>query len=115
MNRRSFLRSVLFAGASVLALPALQRKDLILSAIADDKLVPLSPKDPMAVTLGYYENADKVDTKKWPKRAGAEGKKQYCHNCMFFSDPAKGRGKCQIFAGKTVNAKGWCNSWAQKA
>ena len=76
---------------------------------------PVNPKDKMSVDLGYVVDATKVDTKKWSKRAGAEGAKQFCYNCMFYQ--AKGDAKtskvapCQIFAGKTVPAKAWCNSW----
>lgn len=74
-------------------------------------------KDALAKSLGYHEDAKKVDVKKWPKRAGAEGQKQYCYNCMFYQ--AKGDPKteaaapCQIFAGKAVKSHAWCNSWAQ--
>lgn len=114
-NRRQFIKKCFFAGAAVLALPALRSKELILSAIADEKLVPLSEKDPMAVSLGYKDDAKKVDTKKFPKRAGPEGEKQLCDNCMFYTEVDKKKGKCQIFPGKTVAAKGWCNTWAKKA
>lgn len=84
---------------------------------ADAALVMVKESDPQAQTLGYHENAAKVDTKKWTKRAGAAGQKQYCYNCMFYQ--AKGDAKtskaapCTIFAGKGVAAKGWCNSWTQ--
>ena len=114
-DRRRFLKTFLFAGASALVLPALQRKDMFLSALGAEKLEALSPTDPMAQALGYYEDASKVDTKKWPKKAGPDGKTQLCDNCMFYTSADKKRGKCQIFANKTVAAKGWCNSWAKKA
>lgn len=114
-DRRGFFRTFLFASATALVLPALQRKDMFLSALGAEKLEALSPTDPMAQALGYYENAAKVDTKKWPKRAGADGKTQLCDNCMFYKPASKDRGPCQIFANKTVAAKGWCNSWAKKA
>lgn len=73
--------------------------------------------DSLAKSLGYFEDAKKVDVKKWPKRAGAEGAKQFCYNCQFYQ--AKGDAKtskqapCTIFAGKAVKAQGWCNSWVQ--
>lgn len=111
-NRRDFLK---LAGAGVI-FTALSGKLVPHKAFAASP-GPLSPKDPMAVQLGYYEDATKVDTKKWPKRAGAEGQKQWCYNCMFYQtqeDPVKTKeAPCQIFAGKSVKAKGWCNSWAQ--
>ncbi len=114
-ERRNFIKKCLLVGASALVLPALQRKEAILSAIAEEKLVSLSEKDPTAQALGYAEVGSKVDGKKWPKRAGTDGKTQFCDNCMFYSEVNKSRGKCQIFPGKTVAAKGWCNSWAKKS
>jgi hypothetical protein len=79
----------------------------------------VNEKDALAKSLGYHADAKKVDTKKWPKRAGAEGSKQFCHNCMFYQakgDPSKTtEAPCQIFSGKLVKANAWCNSWAKKA
>ncbi|MES2857149.1 MAG: high-potential iron-sulfur protein [Bdellovibrionota bacterium] len=48
--------------------------------------------EPLAKSLGYHADAKKVDVKKWPKRAGAAGGKQYCYNCQFYvtkEDPTK--------------------------
>lgn len=83
------------------------------------KLEMLKPTDPQAQALGYYEDAKKVDTKKWTKRAGPEGAKQYCHNCQFYTvasgDPAKTKSApCTIFANKGVTAQGWCNTWTPR-
>lgn len=112
-KRRDFLK---LAGLGVIA-TALTDKLVPSKAFAADAGV-LSSKDPMAVQLGYIEDATKVDKKKWPKRDGAEGAKQFCYNCMFYqstdADPSKSKAApCQIFAGKSVKAKGWCNSWTQ--
>jgi hypothetical protein len=72
--------------------------------------------DPQAQSLGYKMDATKVDTKKWTKRAGPDGKTQFCHNCQFFQGKAGDKfGPCQIFAGKEVAANGWCNTWTKKA
>lgn len=90
-----------------------------LNASADaPKAPPLSESDPQAVALGYAADVKKVDLKKWPKRAGADGAKQFCYNCQFYQnvsgDPkASKSAPCQIFAGKSVAAKGWCNTWIQ--
>jgi hypothetical protein len=94
-----------------------------LLAQAQDKKAPaagalpmLTEKDPAALALGYQSDATKVDVKKYPKRAGAEGGKQFCRTCMFFqaADPkTAAAAPCQLFPGKQVSAKGWCNSWAQ--
>jgi len=75
----------------------------------------VNEKDPLAQSLGYHADAKKVDVKKWPKRAGAEGAKQFCKGCMFYQGAAtSAEAPCQIFAGKAVKANGWCNSWAAK-
>jgi hypothetical protein len=40
----------------------------------------LSEKDPQAIALGYFEEATKTDTKKWPKYAAG----QLCNNCALY-------------------------------
>ena len=70
-------------------------------------LPPLTVADPTAKALGYVEDANKTTN---PKRvAGAD-----CSNCQFYSGGPTGRGPCQLFPGKSVNAKGWCVSHAPK-
>src|SRR3712207_1762923 len=75
------------------------------------KLEMVKESDALAKSLGYYEDAAKVDVKKWPKRSGPEGKKQFCYNCQFYKvagDPAESdAAPCQIFANKGVKGKGW--------
>lgn len=81
---------------------------------AEDK--PVSESDPLAQALGFKTDAKKVDTKKFPKRKGAEGAKQFCSTCSFFTKTDDKTGKCTIFAaqGGIVPAGGWCNSWVSK-
>lgn len=115
-NRRDFLKiggaSVL--GAIVASKIALNSENAFAQA---GKVEPVKESDPQAQALGYVTDAKKVDTKKYPKRAGAEGAKQFCYNCQFYQ--AKGDAKaskeapCTLFAGKTVSGQGWCNSWTQ--
>lgn len=93
---------------------ALSARQFLNRANADDKLPQLNEDDPMAKALGYRKDATKVDAAKFPKRAGAEGKTQFCKNCMFYNSPSGKSGKCQIFVGKEVMAMGWCNSWSKK-
>ncbi len=109
--RRNFLKlsSLGLLGAAILSTR---------NAWADTpKQVPLDPNDPQAKALGYAAEASKVDTKKWPKRVGAEGAKQFCYSCQFYQasgDPkASKSARCTIFAGKIVNANAWCNTWTQ--
>ena len=87
------------------------------SAQAGKKAEPVNPKDSMAQTLGYVEDAKKADTKKFPKRAAPGGEKQFCYNCQFYGEKtnpkASAGAPCTIFAGKVVKSHGWCNSWTQ--
>lgn len=81
---------------------------------AEDK--PVSESDPLAQALGFKNDAAKVDTKKFPKRKGADAAKQFCDNCAFYTKIDDKTGKCTIFAaqGGIVPAKGWCNSYVVK-
>lgn len=86
------------------------------SGTAAGPLEMVKESDPQAKALGYYEDSKKVDVKKWPKRAGAEGAKQFCYNCQFYQTTDKNpkatkSAPCQILAMKGVTANGWCNTW----
>jgi hypothetical protein len=70
-------------------------------------LPALSETDPTAKALGYVEDASKTTDAK--HKAG-----DACDNCQFYSGAASGRGPCQLFPGKSVNAKGWCVSHTPK-
>jgi hypothetical protein len=80
-----------------------------LSSAAD--LPPLDTKDPTAASLGFVNDATKVDTAKYPTyKAG-----QHCGSCaQFQGKPGDARGGCNIFVGHTVPQGGWCQVWAQK-
>ncbi len=122
-NRRNFLKLTgLAVVASVTASQFLKQSAHAQAGKPDakpgakPKLDMMKPTDSQAVTLGYYEDAAKVDGKKWPKRAGEEGQKQFCWNCQFYNagtENAKSvaAAPCVIFAGKGVTGSGWCNSW----
>ncbi|HEX4377021.1 MAG TPA: high-potential iron-sulfur protein [Steroidobacteraceae bacterium] len=71
----------------------------------------LSSDDPTAQGLGYVDDGSKVDTKKYKSYAAG----QKCATCM----QSKGNAgdpwlQCSIFAGKAVNANGWCSVWVKK-
>lgn len=72
----------------------------------------LDPKSPSAVALGYVANHQRVDTKRWPKKASAQGADAHCANCALFTDNG-GQGPCRIFKGQLVAANGWCNAWTK--
>ena len=75
----------------------------------------LSLDDPLAIALGYTEDATNVDTQKYPKRAGAQGATQFCNNCTLYAERADGYGTCTAIPGKLVAGAGWCNAWVPKA
>jgi hypothetical protein len=115
-SRREFLQHSLWFAA---AIPVL---GTVLSACNDtgsatppngDQAV--KEDDPVAASLGYRQDATKVDTEKFPKRKGPEGEKQFCKNCQFFTPKGdSGWGTCQIIRSGDVKATGWCNTWAAK-
>lgn len=70
-------------------------------------LPAVTEADPTAKALGYVEDGTKSTSPK--HKAGDD-----CTNCQFYSGGATGRGPCQLFPGKSVNAKGWCVSHMPK-
>ena len=96
VSRRQLLFLALFAG----------------SALADEPLPKLNEKDSVAVALGYVSDAKRVDKNASPTyQPGAT-----CSNCSWYQgkpgDPAGG--PCSFFAGKNVDANGWCRMWNKK-
>jgi hypothetical protein len=102
-HRRQFIATVGIAAGSV-ALGTLSAKN---AAAADLPL--LQETEPLAVTMNYKADTTKVDAKKFPNHKN----EQVCGNCQFYQGGAA-TGPCQIFAGKSVAAKGWCQVWAMK-
>ncbi len=104
-SRRHFLK--LAAGTAAVAAVAGTGAFARLARAAD--LPPLSESDPMAKALHYTEDASSTDD---PKHKKGDD----CTNCMFYKGkPGAARGPCQLFPGKSVNAKGWCVSHQKKA
>ncbi len=99
-----FSRRDFFAAASGVTLGSLFGN----VAVAAD-LPALQETDSIAVSMGYKADTSKVDDKKYPTHKVA----QTCANCRFYQG-AGASGACQIFAGKSVDAKGWCQVWAAK-
>lgn len=98
-TRRAFITSVAATSAAMMTN----------QAFAETKLDETSGQ---AVALGYVHNSAKVDSKKYPKHATV----QICSNCLLWQSKATDPwGNCVLFAGKQVNAKGWCSTWAKKA
>lgn len=101
-SRRRFLKIAAGTTMAAVVIGGLPRyaRAADLPAVTED--------DPTAKALGYVEDASKTTNAK--HKAG-----DACANCQFYSGGATGRGPCQLFPGKSVNAKGWCVSHNPKA
>ena len=75
-------------------------------AVAGDLPHLTTVDDPTAKLLNYTEDAS---TAVAPHEAG-----QSCANCNFFQGGSTGYAPCRLYAGKAVNAKGWCAGYAIK-
>ena len=72
----------------------------------------LEETDATAKALGYVHDAAKAEAAKAPGFVSGRN----CANCLLFQGkPADALAACGAFAGKQVNAKGWCVAWAKKA
>ncbi|SFS14963.1 Tat (twin-arginine translocation) pathway signal sequence [Dyella sp. OK004] len=100
-SRRRFLKAAAGTAAAAVAIGTLPR----FARAAD--LPHVAESDPTAKALGYVEDAgSSKDAKHKPGDT--------CANCQFYSGGPSGYGPCQLFPGKSVNAKGWCVSHSPK-
>lgn len=90
INRRSLLKGLA-------AIPVVAAVGYASTASAE--LVTVD--DPTAKALEYTENSTK------------DG--QHCGNCGIFQGGTAATGPCPIFAGREVQATGWCKSWVAKS
>jgi hypothetical protein len=119
--RREFIKAAgLGAALALPAATALTGRLFGASAQAQAPVVAAKETDPMAIALGYKEDATKVDTKKYPKRAGPDGPTQFCRSCALYT-VAKGTdpktvptAPCAVLGNKAVKGGGWCNSWTKR-
>ncbi len=103
-DRRTILKSVLGA------LPA--------AVVIGDAAAQASPpphmdeNESLAKAMGYVHDASKIDADKVPQyKAGST-----CANCMQLQGKEGDEWRpCTVFAGKVVNAHGWCKVWQPKA
>jgi hypothetical protein len=103
-DRRRFLFTAGCVGTAVLA--------GVLPHVGSAQDLPhLTTADPTAQALGYTEDSTAVDESKYPTHKAGMA----CNNCNFFQGGAAAYGPCQLYAGKAVNAKGWCAGYAKKA
>ena len=105
VSRRDALKQVmLLLGAAAAVRPGQ-------SAHAAADLPHLDASDPNAKALGYRDDAKSVDAKAFPVYKPGS----LCSNCLQFQGAAgQPYGPCSIFAGKAVNANGWCQVYVKK-
>ncbi|MGI9246772.1 MAG: high-potential iron-sulfur protein [Steroidobacteraceae bacterium] len=109
MSEQKFPRRTLLKGAllGVAAVPM----SALLSRTADAAAGKVDPNEPQAKSLGYVEDATKVDAKANPNfKAG-----QHCANCLQAqAKPGAAEVPCNIFAGRNVSANGWCKVYVKR-
>ena len=105
IQRRNFLKVGSLALASI-AMAASAAKPLRAATPHVDE------QDATARSLGYRDDATKVDKAKFAKYKSGET----CANCQLFQGRAGDAwGGCPIFSGKEVSAKGWCSAYVKKS
>ena len=108
INRRNFLKLGIKAGGGALALSAIPIQLVAADAVSEE--------EPLAQAMGYRADATKVDTARFPKRAGDAGANQFCHSCALFAGKADDESApCSIFQNRLVQGAGWCNAWVAKS
>ncbi|MCB0335896.1 MAG: high-potential iron-sulfur protein [Bdellovibrionales bacterium] len=111
-SRRNFLK-ILAQTTVAVPVGCVASRALCQELAAEDKK-PIDPNDAKAKQFGYYEDATKVDTTKWPKRTGADADKQFCSSCQLLLSQSGEYGNCSLFPEGVVATKGWCNMWVAK-
>jgi hypothetical protein len=104
IHRRDVLKGALIGVAAVPVTALLGRAEAATGRV--------DPNEPQAKSLGYVEDATKVDAKANPNFKPG----QHCANCL---QVPKGKESgdwipCNIFAGRPVAAKGWCKVYVKR-
>ena len=104
ISRRQLMMKLLAAGA---LLPAL---NLLPETSRAAGLPPLDSKDSAASALGFVTQASTASSNPLYKKG------QHCATCMHFvGKTSDATGGCDIYAGRSVPADGWCSAWTQRA
>lgn len=99
-NRRKFLK---LGATSLVAAPF---ANIMVNGVAQAADLPqLEESDPVAMGLKYKHDA--AASERTDDTAT-------CANCQLYTEPDAEWGPCAIFAGKSVNAAGWCASWTKR-
>jgi hypothetical protein len=102
--RRTVLKGALLGVATIPVAALIGRR-------ADAANPHVDPNDAQAKSLGYVEDASKVDQKANPNYKSG----QHCGNCLQAQMQAgQAYVPCNIFPGKDVNVNGWCKVWVKR-
>jgi len=104
IHRRDVLKGALIGVAAVPVTALLGRAEAATGRV--------DPNEPQAKSLGYIEDATKVDAKANPNFKPG----QICANCLQVPKGKEGGDwiPCNIFAGRPVAAKGWCKVFVKR-
>lgn len=103
-QRREVLKGALIGVAAVPVTALLGRAEAAAGKV--------DPSEPQAKSLGYVEDATKVDAKANPNFKPG----QTCMNCLQAptAKPGDATVACNIFAGRQVASAGWCKVWVKR-
>jgi hypothetical protein len=118
LTRRAALKTLLTGAGAVGAVAVLPLERVAAAAKPKDAkadaaggMPHVGLQDPTAVALSYFEDAGKVDAKKYPTfKAG-----QKCTNCLQSKGAATDAWvTCNLFPGKLVSSGGWCKVYVKR-
>jgi hypothetical protein len=103
ISRRQLMIRVLAASALLPALEDLAKGSQVAG------LTPLDIKDSAASALGFVTDASTAGSNPLYKKG------QRCASCVhYLGQPSDPTGACNIYAGRSVPANGWCAGWSQR-
>jgi hypothetical protein len=103
ISRRHLMKTVLATGALMPALNCLAK------ASQTGGLTPLDTKDSAASALGFVTDASTAGSNPLYKKG------EHCASCLhYLGQPSDATGGCNIYAGHSVPANGWCTVWSQR-
>jgi hypothetical protein len=101
MSRRRLMMKILAASALLPGLDNLAQGSQVAG------LTPLDTKDSAASALGFVTDASTAGSNPLYKKG------QRCASCLhFLGQPSDATGACNIYAGRSVPANGWCAGWS---
>jgi hypothetical protein len=98
-TRRTFMLQAVAAGAT-----------LTCSGLAQAAPAKVDEADPKAASLGYRNDSNQVDKKRFPKHGAGEK----CSGCMaWLGKPSEAWAECDLMVDKLVANAGWCSSFVK--